>query len=516
MIKKRLIFLGLTALLLSPTSYAIVLNELTIIKEEGSLNGEIRVDDLSGINQEEIVVRIAPPSLYRQLGLSYDVLLTGLQVDYTIINENEGVVTFIFPYGTVDVFDLLMEIRWPQGRLVRRYSVRLLDNFYASEERIVVSINPVEVTLAEEEGRAQQANIDRINERMRAIQVDTVDGDNWRNIAEAIRQAYLRGESINVEQVMLALRDRNSEHFSGPRSSVLQVGASLRLPDYYDITLRNSREAREIIAAVFKARSTEPLLTLSVTEQETESGKELALREELDKTKREETDLQQQLSLVDAQLEQVERLITLKEEEMAVIQLAAAEREDSKEVFIGWNETTSVEYLNNLEMVIRQRIDTFFAEVRGQPFFWAIIAVIVILLSGLYILIRRMRRLSGRDRASLMRELRRSSMRNKQPQLFGQGAIDNVVKEPADSHPQRIIPKVGGDKPLPDRQQTTETTRVGSFLQDNAKKANLDLARAYINMGDSDRARPLLEEVIKEGSAEEQRQAKELLNQVGS
>jgi pilus assembly protein FimV len=43
----------------------------------------------------------------------------------------------------------------------------------------------------------------------------------------------------------------------------------------------------------------------------------------------------------------------------------------------------------------------------------------------------------------------------------------------------------------------------------------LDLARAYIDMGDDDGARQILEEVLAEGNAEQQQDARELLDRLG-
>jgi pilus assembly protein FimV len=43
----------------------------------------------------------------------------------------------------------------------------------------------------------------------------------------------------------------------------------------------------------------------------------------------------------------------------------------------------------------------------------------------------------------------------------------------------------------------------------------LDLARAYIDMGDKDGARSILEEVKSEGNNEQQQQAEELIQQAG-
>ena len=48
---------------------------------------------------------------------------------------------------------------------------------------------------------------------------------------------------------------------------------------------------------------------------------------------------------------------------------------------------------------------------------------------------------------------------------------------------------------------------------ENATK--LDLAKAYIDMGDSEGAKDILSEVISEGSAQQQNEARELLGQVG-
>jgi len=47
---------------------------------------------------------------------------------------------------------------------------------------------------------------------------------------------------------------------------------------------------------------------------------------------------------------------------------------------------------------------------------------------------------------------------------------------------------------------------------ENATK--LDLARAYIDMGDAEGARDILNEVLSEGSEEQQGEAKELLSRV--
>src|SRR5690554_4770395 len=54
------------------------------------------------------------------------------------------------------------------------------------------------------------------------------------------------------------------------------------------------------------------------------------------------------------------------------------------------------------------------------------------------------------------------------------------------------------------------------FLGDTDENATkLDLAKAYIDMGDAEGARDILQEVVSEGSVEQQQEARELLSQVG-
>ena len=61
-----------------------------------------------------------------------------------------------------------------------------------------------------------------------------------------------------------------------------------------------------------------------------------------------------------------------------------------------------------------------------------------------------------------------------------------------------------------------ETDDAFEFLnEEDAATTKLDLARAYIDMGDEDGAREILTEVLQEGSNEQQQTANELLAKLG-
>ena len=75
---------------------------------------------------------------------------------------------------------------------------------------------------------------------------------------------------------------------------------------------------------------------------------------------------------------------------------------------------------------------------------------------------------------------------------------------------------LGTDLPAPTLEPTTQqmTAVKDDFLGDDAVATKIDLARAYLDMGDADGARSMLEEVVSEGSEAQKSEAKRLLTEI--
>ena len=58
------------------------------------------------------------------------------------------------------------------------------------------------------------------------------------------------------------------------------------------------------------------------------------------------------------------------------------------------------------------------------------------------------------------------------------------------------------------------TNDAGEQSADDENATKLDLAKAYVELGDSDNAKSILEEVIAEGNTAQRRQAQELMTQI--
>jgi pilus assembly protein FimV len=93
--------------------------------------------------------------------------------------------------------------------------------------------------------------------------------------------------------------------------------------------------------------------------------------------------------------------------------------------------------------------------------------------------------------------------------VFGTGihkaahGVDLDVGAPVDEHHDATVIEhvTGADLDLPDLEPVT-LSEVGT---------KLDLARAYMDMGDPDGARSILDEVLSEGSASQKQEAQRLI-----
>ncbi len=552
---------------------AVELNELLISREKDDLRGVILVGDLKRSNRNIRVVLPEQP-VYRTFNIDYSNFLRDLTADFNRINSKNGRITIVFPYEPVDSFDLLVEISWDTGKLLRRYAVSLRGLLPDASGNAVARISPIEVDAGDDASSSNSAankgkeqRVEKINRDIQKISVETVEGDSWRNVAVAMRQAYLQDEPLNEEQIMLALRDKNPNAFVDGRS--LRIGIALALPDYYEINEKNKAEAQRIIRAMFRRTYSRPRLeiatagqpdvivaaqpAISVEEsqlleqsesQSAEVGaREVVSLEEIDKEQRAEGEASGRLSLIRRQLEQVEKLITLKSVRLISLQDEITENKIQTDIPRAETNTSACGdepcSARELTDLLEQRLQVLKQEIRTNPLFWSILGfatlTVFILLLFFYARIRLLR--IPRSRAAIMKNLRKGSAA---PSASANRALifedddfpiskreDPTSPLPDFTNPSALNTRAGRAERM-EKKRTSESRKspgaisasrrnspsTDNFLQDNLVNANLDLARAYINMGESSRARSMLEDVINNGSSEEQKRARQLIAQI--
>lgn len=289
--------------------------------------------------------------------------------------------------------DFLLEAAWPSGRMLKQYTI-LVDPPYtmpAAPPAPVAAVTPapraqVAVTPAQAPGRQPVTAPSTAPARVAATPgpAPSTYGPVKRNdtlwkIASQVRP----GSDISMEQMMLALQRANPDAFAGNNINNLQRGAVLQVPSREEILTQSAAEARaetrrqhaewrdrtsqpaEPEATVAAAPATEPVtesrLQLVAPDEELVEGSavpgatgeaaeagageeavaapatEEALRQELtlaneeaEARRAEAGELQSRVSELESQLTDMQRLLELKDEQLASIQSGLTDQEASE------------------------------------------------------------------------------------------------------------------------------------------------------------------------------------------
>lgn len=194
----------------------------------------------------ELSVTLAPPETFEKFGLPHPSQLADLSFA-VLPGTGGGVIRVTSSAPVAEPFlTLLLELRWPQGRLLREFTV-LLDppDFGAAVAPPVArstAVAPADAQVPEPvETPAEPA----------AVPAGTVSGATHvvqpAETLWSIAQHYRPDEAISVKQVMLSIYRTNPGSFAG-NINRLRAGAQLQIPDRDAIGRLGDAEANEEVA----------------------------------------------------------------------------------------------------------------------------------------------------------------------------------------------------------------------------------------------------------------------------
>ncbi|HYN13202.1 MAG TPA: FimV/HubP family polar landmark protein [Burkholderiales bacterium] len=121
-------------------AHAAGLGKLTVLSPLGQpLNAEIEIVSLQKGEEEGLVARLAPPEAYQQAGIEPSAALVGVRF---AIERRAGrpILRVTTPQSVNEPFvELLIELQWPTGRLVREYTVLLDPPEYKARQAIAAA-----------------------------------------------------------------------------------------------------------------------------------------------------------------------------------------------------------------------------------------------------------------------------------------------------------------------------------------------------------------------------------------
>ncbi len=367
---RRLRLLGVTFFALyCGSAFAVGLGDIEL---KSALNqrfdAEIVLSNVGDLQQDEIIPNLASQQDFDRVGVSRDYNLTDLRFKVRVREDSAYVVHITSSKPIIEPFlNFIVEAIWPNGRILREYTVLLDPPVFSSE-----GIEKIEPGMSGRSAPTKQPGGLSSNRREippapwvssgRTEGVVTQDdeygltgpGDTLWTIALKVRP----NNSISVQQTMLALQRANPEAFINNNINLLKAGHVLRIPDENEIRTETTTEAiaevraqnqefedyRSSDVTQLDARRTSnqstgasddnddgELKLLASDQSGSRSGEgnarvgelenSLAVaREDLDRSRRANNELNVRLDDLAGQVETLSELVKLKDDQLAALQ----------------------------------------------------------------------------------------------------------------------------------------------------------------------------------------------------
>jgi len=284
--------------LASPLASALGLGRLNVQSSLGEvLRAEIEVTSLTPEEQASLRIRVAPPEAYRAANVDYNPVLPGTRATFEKRPDGRLFVRLVSDRGVQEPFvDVILEISWATGRLVREYTL-LFDppaTIRAGAQQPGATTSPVmsaappaptplpqttamtkaeqreAARAAERERRAQQkaaaaeakanreesasaaprssatttAATDAAGSGASEDEVKVRSGDTLSKIAGRVQK-----QGVSLDQMLVALFRANPSAFSGNNMNRLRAGVVLSVPSAETAQAVQPAEARKTIVA---------------------------------------------------------------------------------------------------------------------------------------------------------------------------------------------------------------------------------------------------------------------------
>jgi pilus assembly protein FimV len=353
------------------------------------MNAAIELTSATGDDLSNVTVTLASQADHQRIGLSRSRILNDFDFSVETDNRGNAVVRITSNVAVHEPFlEFLLELTWPNGRLLREYTV-LVDppiTMPATPARPATPVSrvPVAPAVAQPQTRTSQPVPAAVHSSAPATDTSADSyGPIKRNetlwsIAERLRP----GTDISMHQMMLALQRKNPQAFTDNNINNLNAGATLKIPSRNEILTVSASEAyaetqRQLAEwraggaqAAWPAQedavvadtggvsetgvTMESRLQLTAPEVDAVEGiatsgdpveatgdsseinpeilgQQLALAtEEAETSKAQSAEYRSQVSELEEQVETMKRLLELKDEELASIQQRLSEDTDSE------------------------------------------------------------------------------------------------------------------------------------------------------------------------------------------
>ncbi len=509
----------LLALLIPAWAFALNLGDISLKSGPGEpLEAEIPLSSVSADEQDSLNVGLADVAGFRWAGIEWSPALNQLQfelkrgadgADYIRIHSDEAV--------RAPLLHFLLKVAWSRGRLFREYTLELDTPPYDSGD------TPADTATAVADDWQDVRAAVRDSRKYEVVRNDTL----W-EIARELRP----DSSVSIQQMMLALLRTNPDAFSYDNINWLKAGADLWMPSDFEMQALSAAEAfAEVLVQNNVWRQARGLPAVdagwlagtgtiavdgglrlvpvgegdlegdSVTAVEPDGASRqqaLALaNEQVEELSQENIELGDKLTEAETIIEDLRRLVELKDDELAALQARGIT--ERAEPGPDLSERIGTAYDSAVEALSGPMYESVYDRVRE---YWLLaLASMALLLAGGLLLRRKLARAPkgfSVPAASVRPDFVKVT-RDKKTAVSDEDDVEET--EPAATDETEA-----GEEDLSGATEDEEDT----------VQNKLDLARAYLELGDTENVRAILDEVLSEGNAAQREEARELLEQADS
>lgn len=353
--------------------FALGLGELTL---ESFLNEPLKARvsllDIGNLHEDQIRVRLATAADFDRLGVDRSYFLTSIKFEVDIDGSGRGVIVLTSDDPVLEPYlDFIVETRWPSGRLLRNYTVLVDPPAFDTRSPVVSATERVAAieggeaaasaekkTETEVEGTGTRVSMRESGLAPGAMPQRNFGADAAAEPAPGARYMIRRDETlwtiaqrarvdgVSVQQTMLEIQRLNPDAFIDGNINRIKAGFIIYLPASGDISqadvdaaLAAVRQQNEDWRAGRASTPAAPGPALRISSGEEAQPEEqvaaapgqssagAAALDDLQRSERERDDLGQRLAALAERLETLERVVELKDAQIASLQqaLAAAE-----------------------------------------------------------------------------------------------------------------------------------------------------------------------------------------------
>lgn len=343
MLRKLAFVVGSASLVAASVAHALGLGDI----RPGSglnqpLNAEIQLVALRGVAPEEIRATIASADEFDRAGIERVYALNDLKLVVQGTADGEAVIKLRTNDAVREPFlNFIVELNWPNGRLLREYTL-LLDPPVFADEAPVVTARPRVQTPATTTGTVTSAPAPARQPSETAAPAapvgntmagaDSYGPINANDTLWSIASRVRPNDSVTVQQTLVAILKANPQAFINNNPNQMRQGETLRIPSADDIAAVPHRRAlAEFVGAgavVETARRSGSAdgtsagsgrLTLAAPPENFSTGKGGASREAAEVLNQENEALRGELGKLVDKTQKLEKLVQLKDQQLAAV-----------------------------------------------------------------------------------------------------------------------------------------------------------------------------------------------------